>query len=143
MTLKMLSHRPVWRFEDRNQLPERVPDHVRILQSPALAGFFEAKILRQRLLERDALEGPALARDAGARAARRPALREIASRWTDAYLTTTADLLEQGGSQDPTGDARMVVATIDGLILQRLAEDRATSLRAAVNRLVAGLLVAR
>lgn len=76
-------------------------------------------------------------------AARRPALREIASRWTDAYLTTTADLLEQGGSQDPTGDARMVVATIDGLILQRLAEDRATSLRAAVNRLVAGLLVAR
>lgn len=76
-------------------------------------------------------------------AARRPALREIASRWTDAYLTTTADLLEQGGSQDPTGDARMVVATIDGLILQQLAEGRATSLRAAVNRLVAGLLVAR
>ncbi len=74
-------------------------------------------------------------------AARRPALREIASRWTDAYLSTTARLLERGGSEDPIGDARVVVGAIDGLILQQLAEGRSTSLRAAVLRLVAGLVM--
>src|ERR1035441_6246239 len=34
VTFKMLAHRPVWRFQNRNQLPKRVPDHIRILQSP-------------------------------------------------------------------------------------------------------------
>ena len=64
MTLKIFTHRSVWRFENRNKLPKSVPDHVRILQSPALAGLFEAKVLRQRLLERDALKGPTFARNA-------------------------------------------------------------------------------
>lgn len=73
-------------------------------------------------------------------AARRPALREIASRWTNGYITTTAHLLELGGSQDPIDDARVVVAAIDGLIMQQLAEGRTTSLRAAVNRLVTRLV---
>jgi TetR/AcrR family transcriptional regulator, regulator of biofilm formation and stress response len=73
-------------------------------------------------------------------AARRPALREIASRWTNGYITTTAHLLELGGSQDPIDDARVVVGAIDGLIMQQLAEGRTTSLRAAVNRLVTRLV---
>src|SRR5579884_3794437 len=43
-------------------------------------------------------------------AARRPALREVTTRWTDAYLEALAPLLAAAGSRHPRSDAELVVA---------------------------------
>jgi DNA-binding transcriptional regulator YbjK len=76
-------------------------------------------------------------------AARRPELRAIELAWTAAYVDITRPLLERAGSPDPSTDAELVVATLDGLLLHQLAagpDDPALSLRPAVARLVAALL---
>ena len=57
-------------------------------------------------------------------AARTPALRSEARRWTDAYLDVLAPMLARLGAADPRGDAELVVATLDGLLDLRVSEER-------------------
>ena len=54
-------------------------------------------------------------------AARRPALQEVSQRWTDAYLQTLGGLLARAGSRHPGDDARLLVAAIDGLLIDHLS----------------------
>jgi DNA-binding transcriptional regulator YbjK len=74
-------------------------------------------------------------------AARTPALRSEARRWTDAYLDLFAPVLERIGSADPRGDAELVVAALDGLLELRLSEQRCgpEQLRAQMRRLLVAL----
>ena len=60
-------------------------------------------------------------------AARRPALREVTTRWTEAYLGALAPLLAAAGSQHPRADAELLLAAADGLLLEQLAADDATA----------------
>ena len=76
-------------------------------------------------------------------AARRPALREIAVRWTDAYLDAGRELLERAGSSDPTGDAKLLVAAADGLLIEELSRGRRSNLRPRLRRLAAALIAQR
>jgi DNA-binding transcriptional regulator YbjK len=73
-------------------------------------------------------------------AARRPALREIASRWTEAYLLTLGQLLERGGSRRPREDAELLLAAADGLLIEQLSTGATIDLRPRLRRL-AKLLV--
>jgi DNA-binding transcriptional regulator YbjK len=76
-------------------------------------------------------------------AARRPALRAIEHEWTTAYVNLVQDILRAAGSPHPATDAQLLVATLDGLLLQQLATDDAdpdTQLRPQLDRLVAALL---
>jgi TetR/AcrR family transcriptional regulator, regulator of biofilm formation and stress response len=54
-------------------------------------------------------------------AARRPALQAVTRRWTDAYLAVLSDLLKRAGSIDPRGDAELLLAATDGLLIVQLA----------------------
>jgi TetR/AcrR family transcriptional regulator, regulator of biofilm formation and stress response len=54
-------------------------------------------------------------------AARRPALRDVWMRWTDAYLDALPPLLAAAGSRDPKSDAELLLAAADGLLLEQLA----------------------
>jgi DNA-binding transcriptional regulator YbjK len=76
-------------------------------------------------------------------AARRPALRAIAQRWTDAYHGAAAELLADAGSRDPHGDAQLLVAAADGLLMEQLAGGRASGLRPPLRRLAAALIAGR
>lgn len=51
-------------------------------------------------------------------AARRPALQAVTCRWTDAYLETVGRLLAAAGSADPVGDAQLLIAAADGLLIE-------------------------
>ncbi len=73
-------------------------------------------------------------------AARRPALREIAERWTEAYLHTLGDLLERAGSRRPREDAQLLLGASDGLLLGQLATGGASDLRAPLTRLAKALV---
>jgi DNA-binding transcriptional regulator YbjK len=78
-------------------------------------------------------------------AARRPELREIGAEWTTAYERVIEDLLRAAGSPEPALDARVLTATLDGLMLGILAEGAADpsavreQLRPQLRRLVAAL----
>jgi DNA-binding transcriptional regulator YbjK len=76
-------------------------------------------------------------------AARRPALRELASGWTDAYVAATARLLERAGSANPIGDARLVVASIDGFAVHQLVDGSPISVRSELQRLITTLLLSQ
>jgi hypothetical protein len=55
-------------------------------------------------------------------AVRRPALRELAQRWVDAYLDCHADVLrELGATGDVATGAQLLSAVGDGLVAQQLA----------------------
>jgi DNA-binding transcriptional regulator YbjK len=69
-------------------------------------------------------------------AARRPALQELARRWTDAYLETIGDLLNRAGSTRPREDARLILSAADGLLLEQLAAGDAEDPRPVLARLV-------
>lgn len=77
-------------------------------------------------------------------AARRPALREISRGWTDAYVALAAALLLAAGSRRPEQDAQLLVAALDGLLLEQLARDEPDFeqqvLRPALERLIGALL---
>lgn len=77
-------------------------------------------------------------------AARRPELRDISRAWTDAYLGLAATLMAAAGSRQSELDARLVVATMDGLLLEQLARDQPGFaehvLAPALERLIAALL---
>lgn len=77
-------------------------------------------------------------------AARRPALRATSRAWTDAYLAFAATLLQAAGSARPEQDAQLLMAALDGLVLEQLARDEADFeaevLRPALERLIGALL---
>ena len=60
-------------------------------------------------------------------AARRPALREVTLRWTDAYLEALGPLLAAAGSRHPRSDAELMLAAADGLLIEQLASDDAST----------------
>ena len=74
-------------------------------------------------------------------AARRPALREIAKRWTEAYLLTLSRLLERAGSASPRDDAELLIGATDGLLLEQLASGTHENLNPRLRRLAAALVV--
>lgn len=76
-------------------------------------------------------------------AARRPALQELARRWTDAYLETIGELLQRAGSARLREDAQLILAAADGLLLEQLAAGDAEDPRPALARLVHILIGAR
>jgi TetR/AcrR family transcriptional regulator, regulator of biofilm formation and stress response len=57
-------------------------------------------------------------------AAREPALRELARSWTDGCRAMTAGLLRSTGYPHEAEDARLVLATVEGLIIEALVEGR-------------------
>jgi DNA-binding transcriptional regulator YbjK len=73
-------------------------------------------------------------------AARRPGLRQLATRWTDAYHDAVADVLERTGAADPRQDAQLLVATADGLVMDQLARGGSSDLRPPMRKLAAALL---
>ena len=75
-------------------------------------------------------------------AARRPSLGAVTRRWTDAYVQALARLLASAGSSDPSGDAALLLAAADGLLLERLAADEAFELRPQLRRLATALVAA-
>lgn len=106
------------------------PEHA----ADALAELFEDTLARDRLtlLAKNELYQAA---------ARTPALRSEARRWTDAYLDLLAPVLRRLGSPDPRRDAELVTAALDGLLDLRTAEDRCSpdELRAHLRRLLGAL----
>jgi DNA-binding transcriptional regulator YbjK len=76
-------------------------------------------------------------------AARRPALREITARWTAAYFDAGSELLQRAGSSDPRGDAELLVAAADGLLIEELSRGGSTDLRPRLRRLAAALIAKR
>lgn len=76
-------------------------------------------------------------------AARRPSLRGIEQEWTHAYVAVVEGVLRDAGSPHPQTDAKLLVATLDGLLLAELALDHpdpAVALRPQLERLVGALL---
>ena len=76
-------------------------------------------------------------------AARRPALQELARRWTDAYLETVGELLKRAGSARPREDARLILSAADGLLLEQLTAGDAQDPRPALGRLIHILIGSR
>jgi DNA-binding transcriptional regulator YbjK len=72
-------------------------------------------------------------------AARQPDLRAIAEGWIEAYVEPTAVLFARAGTQQPRRDARIVLAALDGLLLEQVASERPTPLRPALEHLVSVL----
>jgi DNA-binding transcriptional regulator YbjK len=75
-------------------------------------------------------------------AARRPALRAVTRRWTEAYLDALAQLLALAGSKDPPGDAELLLGAADGLLIERLAAGEGFELHSQLRRLAAALVAA-
>lgn len=73
-------------------------------------------------------------------AARRPALRAVTRRWTDAYLEALGRLLGLAGSHDAPSDAALLLAAADGLLVEDLATGEHSDLRAPLCRLGAALV---
>ena len=76
-------------------------------------------------------------------AARRPALQEIAQRWTEAYLVTLARLLESAGSSHPREDAELMLGAADGMLIEQLAIGADEDLSPRLRRLATALVAAR
>jgi TetR/AcrR family transcriptional regulator, regulator of biofilm formation and stress response len=75
-------------------------------------------------------------------AARRPALRDVTMRWTDAYLEALPPLLAAAGSQHPRCDAELLLAAADGLLIEQLASDETSDLAPRLRRLADALVKA-
>jgi DNA-binding transcriptional regulator YbjK len=75
-------------------------------------------------------------------AARRPALRDVSMRWTDAYLEALSPLLGVAGSRDPRSDAALLLAATDGLLVEQLASDDSSDLAPRLRRLADALVKA-
>lgn len=77
-------------------------------------------------------------------AARSPALREVTDSYTAVYLRAVRGLLARAGSPDPDTDARVLVAAIDGVLLEQLpggpGRDPGAAMRPVLERLVAALV---
>jgi DNA-binding transcriptional regulator YbjK len=68
-------------------------------------------------------------------AARRPALRELTRRWTEAYMTAVTEQLQRAGSAEPAQDAQLLLAAADGLLIAQLSTGEAIDPRPALERL--------
>jgi TetR/AcrR family transcriptional regulator, regulator of biofilm formation and stress response len=75
-------------------------------------------------------------------AARRPALREVTTRWTDAYLEALPPLLAAAGSRQPRSDAELLLAAADGLLVDRLVADDDSDLAPRLRRVADALVKA-
>ncbi len=75
-------------------------------------------------------------------AARRPTLRAVTRRWTDAYLDALGHVLRLAGSHDPPGDASLLLGAADGLLVAQLATGEQSDLAAQLRRLTAALVEA-
>ena len=73
-------------------------------------------------------------------AARRPALRAVAQRWTAAYLDALAHLLERAGSRRPETDAQLLIGAADGLLIEQLAAGTTADLGLRLRRLAEALV---
>jgi TetR/AcrR family transcriptional regulator, regulator of biofilm formation and stress response len=73
-------------------------------------------------------------------AARRPPLRAIVRRWTDAYLVAIGRLLEAAGSTAPAADAELLIAAADGLVIEQLATGDRGELSSRLLRLATALV---
>jgi TetR/AcrR family transcriptional regulator, regulator of biofilm formation and stress response len=74
-------------------------------------------------------------------AARRPILREVTRRWSEAYLSALSELLRRGGSTHPLADARLVIAAADGLLIDQLASGASRDLAPPLHRVARALVV--
>jgi TetR/AcrR family transcriptional regulator, regulator of biofilm formation and stress response len=75
-------------------------------------------------------------------AARRPALREVTARWSDAYLEALPPLLAAAGSRHPRSDAELLLAAADGLLVDQLASGEVSDLAPQLRRLADALVKA-
>lgn len=73
-------------------------------------------------------------------AARRPELRETSRRWTAAYVQTLSELLAAAGSQRAAQDAALLLAAVDGLLIEALTVGAAIDVRADARRIAGALL---
>jgi TetR/AcrR family transcriptional regulator, regulator of biofilm formation and stress response len=73
-------------------------------------------------------------------AARRPALRGVTVRWTDAYLAALPPLLAAAGSRDPRSDAELLLAAADGLLVDQLATGEVSDIAPRLRRLAEALV---
>ena len=73
-------------------------------------------------------------------AARRPSLRAVVRRWTDAYLVAIGRLLEAAGSTVPAADAELLIAAADGLLIEQLATGDRGELSSRLLRLASALV---
>ncbi|MFZ1995722.1 MAG: hypothetical protein WAU75_16545, partial [Solirubrobacteraceae bacterium] len=76
-------------------------------------------------------------------AARRPALQQIAQRWTEVYMLTLSRLLERAGSRHGRGDAELLLGATDGLLLEQLAQGHIEDLSPRLRRLAAALVASQ
>ena len=74
-------------------------------------------------------------------AARRPALQAVARRWTEAYLEILGRLLAAAGSTDSAGDAELLIAAADGLLIEQLTAGTRGDLAPRLRRLANALVV--
>jgi DNA-binding transcriptional regulator YbjK len=75
-------------------------------------------------------------------AARRPALRAVARRWTAAYLDALGRLLGLAGSRRPEADAELLLGAADGLLIEQLASGTTADLAPRLRRLAEALVAA-
>jgi DNA-binding transcriptional regulator YbjK len=75
-------------------------------------------------------------------AARRPALRAVARRWTAAYLDALGHLLGLAGSHRPEADAELLLGAADGLLIEQLAAGTTADLAPRLRRLAEALVAA-
>jgi DNA-binding transcriptional regulator YbjK len=73
-------------------------------------------------------------------AAGRAGLRELSLRWTDAYRAAVAAVLERAGSEHLRSDARVLIATADGQLMEQLVRGSLSALRPALRALAAMLI---
>jgi TetR/AcrR family transcriptional regulator, regulator of biofilm formation and stress response len=75
-------------------------------------------------------------------AARQPALREVTTRWTEAYMEALPPLLAAAGSRHGRSDAELLLAAADGLLIEQLASDDTSDLAPRLRRLADALVKA-
>ena len=105
-----------------------------LILGPMFAGLDESRATRGSLTAAYALwlEG-----------ARRPRLRAVAQRWTEAYIQATAALLARAGDSHAQEDARLLIAAADGLLVEQLAIGGESDLGPPLRRLATALVVQR
>jgi DNA-binding transcriptional regulator YbjK len=76
-------------------------------------------------------------------AARRPALRQIASDWSATYRDALGTLMARAGSADPGTDGVLLLAAADGLLIDQLASGSSADLAPCLRRVATALVAHR